>query len=234
MPAYGGQKTVVNGAQNILELANVEKRAYLAEAALVRDGATLATLYKGMVDIYASTDPIVWNNIVSVNDIWSRIQTGAWSKRADESSMEGAEFAEIVTLTETGHTGNYYKISALTDGDGNAVKHTFGAYVLPIHSKAYYELYKDYTLSFEIYATLNRNAYVMGKNFTTFTTKEWKTFTLSVNDVVTTYWNYILGTSSAAGYNEKYCPMLSVTIDGFGYDFYIGGFAFEKASNAES
>ncbi len=233
-PAYGGEKTVVNGAQNILELASIEKRAYLAEAALVRDGATLATLYKGVVDIYASTDPIVWNNIASVSDIWSRIQTGAWSVRADESSMEGAEFAEIVTLTETGHTGNYYKISALTDGDGNAIKHTFGAYVLPIHSKAYYELYKDYTLSFEIYAVLNRNAYVMGKNFTTFTSKEWKTFTLSVSDVVTTYWNYILGTSSAAGYNAQYCPMLSVTLDSAGYDFYIGGFAFEKASGVES
>lgn len=228
-PAYGGEKTVVNGANNILQLANIEKRAYSAEAVLVRNGETLATLYKGMVDIYNSADPIVWNNILSLNDIWSRVQDSSWSYRDGELNLDGAEFAEIITLNEEGHTGNYYKLLTRTDAEGNPIGYTYGAYVLPMHSKEYYATYSDYTLSFEIYASLNRNAYVMGTGFNSFGVKQWKTFTLNVSDVLTTYWDYITGTKAAAGSNKQYCPMLCVYIVE-GYDFYIGNFTFAKAN----
>jgi hypothetical protein len=101
-----------------------------------------------------------------------------------------------------------------------------------MHSKEYYELYKDYTLSFEIYAVGNRNTYVMGTGWNSFGVKQWKTFTINVSDVLNTYWNYILGTSSAAGCDKQYCPMLRATVD-TGYEFYIGGFTFEKANDVE-
>lgn len=229
-PLYGGDEiTITDGTADFGKIA---KRAYKAAASVSKFGMQ-SPIYTGVVDFYDQNDGFVWNDISTEKDVWGR--TGSsWTDRNSESSVEGEQFATVVSLTEEGHTGSYYKLSNLNAED-DSTSLTVWAYVLPYHTKAYYEKYRDnYTFTYEVYASNGR--WTFDWNITDGNCdvlNGWDTVTMSMANVLDTYWNKILGTEASAGSSGEHCPMLGPDMTKETFFFYIGNFHVVETTTAE-
>ncbi len=103
-------------------------------------------VYSLNVDLYNSDKP-EYNDIVSTDYVWGYRPTIANSVASETTRAKNT--VEVVTLTETGHKGDYYATlgTSATAWLGTVI----GYNVKSNHSKEYFELYKDYTVTFEYY-----------------------------------------------------------------------------------
>lgn len=103
-------------------------------------------VYLQNVDFYNSDTP-EYNNVVSTDYVWGYRPLIANSVNSETERVKNT--VEVVTLTETGHKGNYY--ATLGTSATAWLGTVLGYNVKSNHSKEYFELYKDYTVTFEYY-----------------------------------------------------------------------------------
>jgi len=103
-------------------------------------------VYSQNVDLYNSAKP-EYNDIVLTDYVWGFRPNVANSVNSETAKAKNT--VEVITLTETGHKGNYYATlgTSATAWLGTVV----GYNVKSNHSKEYFELYRDYTVTFEYY-----------------------------------------------------------------------------------
>ena len=99
-------------------------------------------IYTGYVDLYNSTEGVVWNTLDLVNTAseWRSYQGSA-------GSGEDNKYYSFSVGTVEGKTGNYAR---WTDNSGSGGYYNQGFALLPIHSLSYYKLFdgQGYTVSF--------------------------------------------------------------------------------------
>ena len=99
-------------------------------------------------DVYDSTQAPEWLNTLSMDNFWAyRTNTGNSQTVTTRNSI--AKMVSVAELNEVGHKGNYYFVDGLSENAWCGAPFAFN--VIAKHSKAYYEKYADYNLTFEYY-----------------------------------------------------------------------------------
>ena len=123
-PVNGGEEIVITSG--IANFDVLEKRAYNAIATLTVYGLQ-APIYTGILDIYDSSEGVIWNTSYNASDIIA--------KKNDTAVLS-------VATNPAGKTGDYYQI----DISGTALSASF----LPSHTKEYYAQYQGGNLSLHL------------------------------------------------------------------------------------
>ena len=189
-----------------VDFAKIPHACYTAEVIFVADGAEYV-LFRGDIDLYDSASEPVWNTVDNAEFVWS------WS---GGDSVGGVldNGCTVVQLQEDGHTGNYFKLTA--PKKEGVVRWNIRA----VHDKAYYEKFKDYTLTFEFLAPAD--SWVgWGWSDTSGRYEEWHTASISVATLLAN-WGNIEGKEWANNYN---CMFFSSQFELDGDRFiYLGDF----------
>lgn len=140
--------------------AGIDKRLYKVEAKWLMYGGSV--IYTRMVDFYDEADGMVWNDGVMSKDV--ALYSGGHTTVTD---IEAADMnAEIAVASQA--TGARF-VKMVSEGDAevnNGLADSYGFMLLPIHSKAYYELpvWADYTLKFDLYLSHSGEDFLAYKN----------------------------------------------------------------------
>ena len=202
----GGASYTADGTK--IDFATVPYTVYQVKAT-TSDGVEV---FEGQVDFYDSSEAPVWNVVseAGVSDVWG------WAQNRDNKYATVA-FDNAVD----GKEGSFYKLGTTTDVTGWGT--TMHYNVKAIHSKAYYELYQDYTFKFDYYiaAQYNGVGFAAGAN----TTAGWYTGEISVATLVE-HWNAIHGTWTNVEWDAMFA---SAGLYANNNSVYIGNFEMVKA-----
>ena len=149
VPFNTANKIVLTGST--VNFTEVPYGAYTATA--TSGGLALYGIY---VDFFNSNKAPEFNDIISLDYIFGyRATSGTSQDFNNRERMKG--IVEVVTLTEENHSGKYYHLG-VNDNTPQATITGGGTWGTPLafnvmatHSKEYYELYKDYNLTYEYY-----------------------------------------------------------------------------------
>ena len=174
----------VSVEDSIIQCQNVAQGLYDVYAHTDDEDEML--LFKGVIDIYDSAQNPVWLNDNKAEYVW------AWRASSD---LRAYNLASVVQLTETGHSGEYYKLTGDSASTGDYTKGCWHYNLTPAHSKTYYEQYADYVLTYEYYARAGQ--YYCVDWTETFRANEtgWQQAKVSVQTLLDN-WDYLIGNKS--------------------------------------
>lgn len=136
----------------VVDFAKVPYGAYTLTATTA-NGNEVYTLN---VDLYDSSAP-EYNTQVSIDYVWGFRPTVANSVASETTRAKNT--VEIVDVTDVGHKGKYY---ATMGTSASAWLGTVVGYnVKAMHSKEYYALYSDYSVTFEYYLGDTKDNYAI-------------------------------------------------------------------------
>ena len=170
--------------EGVVDFASVPYTVYDVKATLLADGNTY-DVFVCQVDFYNSEEAPVWNYVSeeTLDYAWGWSGVSTTGLDTDKISVEN--------LTEEGHTGKYFKMTTTDSATvGMAIHYNVGA----LHTKAYYEQYKDYALTFE-YRIPSGQYYQCGFTSTIRNSTSgnlWNTAEISI-EVLLNNWNLICG-----------------------------------------
>lgn len=185
------------------------------------------SVYGKNVDFYNSSEAPVYNDRISTDYINGyRI----FDQNPSTNLPTRALIAEIITTVDNpeNHNGKYYHFGA-TDKSGSIWGTPLGFNVMAVHSKAYYELYKDYTFTFDYYMSFSNKVCEGFDSEEIDKTPGWYTVSIPVETLLDK-WDYIHGDSEVKNSGFESC-MFTVRISWGnrpGYDVYFGNFKITK------
>ena len=171
-------------------------------------------LFRGAIDFYNSEQTPMWNSVSKANLGYLQ----GWAEgTSNQAIVSEAEF-ETAELAEEGHTGKYFRLGV--QGGGRANMHYN---LLPVHSEAYYQKYRNYTLTFD-YRVPASQYYSVGFGATArnnLAEAVWKQAEISVSALLEN-WGYLTGTKTTSAENGSMLFFTSVSNAESLYTAYIG------------
>ena len=142
VPLYGGAEMVISNLESVdLTTLKMANHKFVIEATY---GETTWDLYTSYIDIYDSTEQVVWNTVSLDNISYVKSHFKNYDGNNNTSELNG-----ITSITQIEGV-DYFK-SAFT----SFPEYYYEAYstIYPLHSKAYYEAYvgQEIKLSFDVY-----------------------------------------------------------------------------------
>lgn len=201
----------------MVEISDIKMKSYTLVAKTTDENEFV--LYSGTVDFYDSTQSAVWNNCYETDYVF------AW-RGSSSNKLDGV--AEVVTLTESldGKDGTFYKLSGDQLPSAQYLLHQMHYNVLGQHTKAYYELYKDYTLVFD-YKVPNEQYYSVDWTKTEREgTSVWRTARVPMQTLLDN-WDYLTGKTTTSAETQSMFYATGLASNGeWGYA-YIGNFSIQ-------